>query len=70
MPSLAPQEQDVHTLLRLFILKVHAGRPLSYATFREAWQELHFSLIYEVRMPCNTVSAVMLSCVGHACYAA
>ena len=30
------------------LIQVGAGRPLRYATFREAWQELHFSLIYEV----------------------
>lgn len=67
MPNLAPQEQDVHTLLRHFLLKVHAGRPLSYATFREAWQELQFSLIYEVCMPFIIVSAnYILVLVMHA----
>ena len=46
--GLAPQERDVHTLLRAFLRKVDAGQPPRYATFRDAWQELHFSLIYEV----------------------
>lgn len=46
--GLAPQEHDVHTLLRAFLRRVDAGQPPRYATFREAWQELHFSLIYEV----------------------
>jgi hypothetical protein len=46
--TLAPQEQDVQALLRLFLHKLDAGRPLAYATFREAWREMHFSLIYEV----------------------
>lgn len=70
MPNLAPQEQDVHTLLRRFLLKVHAGSPLSYATFREAWQELHFSLIYEVCMAFVIASADICYVVAHACYAA
>lgn len=47
--SLALQEQDVQALLRSFIKKVDLGSPLSYATFREAWQDMHFSLVYEVR---------------------
>jgi hypothetical protein len=46
--GLAPQERDVHTLLRVFLRRVDAGQPPCYATFREAWQELRFSLIYEV----------------------
>lgn len=50
IPNLAPQEQDVHALLRLFLHKVDAGKPLTYATFREAWQEMHFSMIYEVNI--------------------
>jgi len=47
--NLALPEQDVQALLRKFINKVDLGSPLSYATFREAWQDMHFSLIYEVR---------------------
>jgi len=43
-----PQELDVHALLRLFLSKVENGRPATFATFREAWQELRFSFIYEV----------------------
>lgn len=44
-----PQELDVQALLRLFLRKVDAGAPAKYATFRECWQEMHFSFIYEVR---------------------
>ncbi len=43
-----PQELDIHALLRLFVSKVQNGAPATYATFREAWQELKFSFIYEV----------------------
>ena len=45
---LAPQERDVHMLLRTFLRKVDAGAPPAYATFRDAWQELSFTLVYEV----------------------
>ena len=43
-----PQELDIHALLRLFVGKVDSGAPATYATFRESWQEMRFSLIYEV----------------------
>ena len=43
-----PQELDVEALLRQFLRKVDAGAPAKYATFRESWQEMHFSFIYEV----------------------
>ncbi|CAL8471007.1 g10549 [Coccomyxa elongata] len=67
MPNLAPQEQDVHTLLRRFLLKVHAGSPLSYATFREAWQELHFSLIYEGCLEHSTLPGFVQTLFAVAC---
>jgi hypothetical protein len=61
---LAPQEQDVHALLRLFLRKVDSGRPLAYPTFREAWQEMHFSLIYEVSSAWSLLPAsAMLLCM-------
>ncbi len=44
-----PQELDIHALLRLFVSKVQDGAPATYATFRETWQEMKFSFIYEVR---------------------
>ena len=43
-----PQELDIHALLRQFVGKVDSGAPATYATFRETWQEMKFSLIYEV----------------------
>lgn len=39
----------MHALLHLFLSKVRSGAPATYVTFREAWQEINFSLVYEVR---------------------
>ena len=52
-----PQELDVQALLRLFLRKVDAGAPAVYATFRECWQQMQFSFVYEVRRGMARVSA-------------
>ena len=52
-----PQELDVQALLRLFLRRVDAGAPAGYATFRECWQQMQFSFVYEVRLGIACITA-------------
>ena len=58
-----PQELDIHALLRLFVSKVQNGAPVTYATFRETWQEMKFSFIYEVSAKDDKPFSHHLSCI-------
>lgn len=42
------EEFDVQHLLILFCAMVHKGSPPTLDTFKNAWQELHFSQIFRV----------------------
>ena len=44
-----PEEEDLRRLLLTFLLRVRSGAPLSFATFKRAWQDLHCSYLLSVR---------------------
>lgn len=51
-PPRAPQAQDVCTLLTRVLLAVQQGAPLCLDTVKQAWRELSFSHVFEVRVLC------------------
>lgn len=60
----SPHETDVYRLLHEFEQRVADGEPLSFATFRALWRDMHFSHIFEVRSPSsgfNTKSDAVLA---------
>ena len=48
--QLDPLFHDVTALLLEFLLRVEQGQPPSLATFKQAWQDMHFSLVFEVSL--------------------
>ena len=44
--------QDICTLINHYLSKVSGGLPESFATFRQAWQDLSFSFVFTVRLIC------------------
>ncbi|KAK9830857.1 hypothetical protein WJX74_010579 [Apatococcus lobatus] len=40
-------DRDVRTLVEAFAARVDSGSPASFACFKECWQKLHFSCVYQ-----------------------